>query len=97
MSLTKWAQPRGRLPKDEQKLTAVKEDEVTPLPQVRAPPETPQLPLEVVKLTLDPEVVKVMVAQVWVDHVPAVRRQPVPEAARRYPLLGTPVPYWYCE
>lgn len=64
---------------------------VTLLPQVIAPPLTPHEPLLVEKVTPLPDVVNVMVAQVWVLQVPRVRRQPVPDAARRYPLLGMPV------
>lgn len=84
-----WGQNQKR--KKEQELTAPNVVEVTPLPQVIAPPLTPHAPLLVVKVTPLPDVVNVMVAQVCVLHVPSVRRQPVPDAARRYPLLGTPV------
>ena len=52
-------------------------DELTPLPHVSFPLETPQLPLDVVivKLLAEPE--KWYVASVWVDHVPAVSSPPV--------------------
>lgn len=58
-------------------VTAVKVVAVTPLPQASVPPETPQLPLE--DAMVKPEEVpdKVIVARVWVDHVPRVRRPPV--------------------
>ena len=49
----------------------------TPPPQVRAPLETEQLPLDVdiVKLEVVPD--KVYVAGVWTDQVPAVSKPPV--------------------
>lgn len=56
-------------------LTAEKVDE-TPLPQLNAPPLTPQLPLEevIVKLEAVPEIVNV--ASVCVDHVPRDKSPP---------------------
>ena len=63
------------------------------MPQVIAPPETPQVPLLVLNVTELPDVAKVMVAHVCVLHVPLVRRQPIPEVSRRNPLLGIPVGY----
>jgi len=59
--------------------TAEKEVKETPLPQVKAPPETPQFPFEEVKVKLlvDPE--SVYVARVCVDHVPRDRSPPTSE------------------
>jgi len=62
-------------------LTAENVDE-TPLPQLNAPPLTPQLPLEevIVKLEAVPEIVKV--ASVCVDHVPRDKRPPTGDPER---------------
>lgn len=62
-----------------QTLTAENDVNVTPVPHVNEPPLRPQLPLEeiMVKLELDPEILKV--ARVCVDHVPAERRPPTAE------------------
>jgi hypothetical protein len=90
-SLLKAVDPpneRRRVPPEEVALKAVA---VIPLPQVRAPLEMAQLPLEVdiVKLLVVPE--KLTVASVCVDHVPAVRSPPVVEPLTRAftaPLVG---------
>jgi len=60
-------------------LTAENVVEETPLPHVKTPPLTPQLPLEddIVKLEVVPD--RVMVASVCVDQVPAVKRPPIEE------------------
>lgn len=68
--------------------TAEKVVAVTPLPQDKAPPETPQFPLEVVILKLLPVPVNVYVASVCVDQVPALKRPPV-ELAWMVPLAGS--------
>lgn len=76
----------SRLPPDDTAENVVAD---TPLPHVSVPPETPQLPLEVVivKLLVVPE--KWYVASVCVDHVPPVRRPPV-VLAWIVPVLGRP-------
>lgn len=58
-------------------LTVENEVKDTPLPHVKAPPLTPQLPLEDVMVKLLPVPESVNVASVCVDHVPAESRPPI--------------------
>jgi hypothetical protein len=58
-------------------LTAEKAVWETPLPQEKVPPETPQLPLDDVRVKLELVPVRVYVARVCVDQVPAERRPPI--------------------
>ena len=62
-------------------LTAENED-VTPLPQLNFPLDTPQGPLDVDIVKLDAEPESLYVAGVWVDQVPALRRPPVEPTMR---------------
>lgn len=74
-SLAKLVDPPDANSKEPPEDTAENVDE-TPLPQLNAPPLTPQLPLEevIVKLEAEPEIVNV--ASVCVDHVPRDKSPP---------------------
>jgi len=74
-SLAKLVDPPDANSKEPPEDTTENVDE-TPLPQLNAPPLTPQLPLEevIVKLEAVPEIVNV--ASVCVDHVPRDKSPP---------------------
>jgi len=58
-------------------VTAVNDVALTSLPQVSRPSLTPQGPFVEVIVKLEVVPAKVIVARVWVDHVPSVNRPPI--------------------